>query len=115
MSNQIQIGIFGQEVTLKYGLRSSKRLRELFPDLEKLNTLAPEDLLILAVKSALPVDFQSKSDDEITDELDNVDPLLLNKAFEAFKSNIGFFVKALTGGDAQVDPDSQNKKTGKGK
>lgn len=113
MSNQIEIGIFGQTITLKYGLRSSKRLRELFPDLDKLGLLAPEDLLILAVKSALPVDLQSKSDDEITDELDNVDPLILNKAFEAFKENIGFFVKALTGGE--IPEDQSPKKVVKGK
>lgn len=104
--NRIEVNLFGETVTLKYGLRSSRRMRQLCPDTSVLKSMAPEDLLILAIKSALPESLQSKSDDDLIDEIDNLDPLLINKAFNAFQDNAGFFVKALTGESAKEESKS---------
>lgn len=95
--NHIKIKLFDEDITLKYGLRSSKRMREIFPDTTKIGELGAEDVLVLSIKCGLPAHLHNISDDELIDEIDNSDPAEINKAFLAFNRTNNFFNTAIMG------------------
>lgn len=96
---KIKTTLFGEEITLDFGLRFSGRIREKYPDYVALADSGDvSKLMIISVVASLPASLQHKTEDEVIDELDNIDdPMLLYRCMEGFKSAMGFFTVALTG------------------
>lgn len=96
---KIKATLFGEEIILDFGLRFSGKLRKKYPNFAE--TAESGDflqLILMSVTSALPDQFDSKTDDEVIDEIDRLDdPMLVNRCVEGFKSAMGFLNVALTG------------------
>lgn len=97
---RIETTLFGQPVTLDFGLRFSGKLRTLYPGYEEiLESGDPVKLIVMIVRSAIPESLYSKTEDEVIDELDAIEgsDILINRCMKGFNSAMGFLAVALKG------------------
>ena len=97
---KIETTLFGELVTLDFGLRFSGRLRSLYPNYEDiLESGDPVKLIVMIVRSAIPESLHSKTEDDVIDELDSVEgsDLLINRCMKGFNAAMGFLAVALKG------------------
>lgn len=114
---RIETTLFGESVTLDFGLRFSGRLRKLYPNYEEiLDSEDPAQQFVIIVKSALPERFDSKTEDDIIKEIDSLGDEgaeLLNRCMNGFRAALGFLAIALRGAINTAEAVEKGKRKGK--
>jgi hypothetical protein len=98
-STTVKLSLNDKEFTLKYGLKTWRKILEVYPDISDIDSLNPADRILLLVKSALPVEELPAGFDDSTleDWIDDSDPEQFAQIISAWTSSIGFLGVSLKG------------------
>lgn len=114
---KIDTTLFGESVTLDFGLKFSGRLRRMYPNHDEiLESEDPARQFASIIRAALPERFDSKTEDDVIDEIDCMGDdgaELLNRCMNGYRAALGFLAVALRGAIEAVEAVEKGKRKGK--